>query len=84
MKKETLEEAANKAAKVYAVYESGQDDVYQGFVRGAEWQADRMYTKEDMMFFAGFCMGKKQKFPNMSATEIFDEWEKNLKHISHG
>jgi len=56
----------------------------EAFKKGAEWQADRMYTQEDMLFFAGYLKGCKERNPGKDVGEIFDEWEKNLKHISHG
>jgi hypothetical protein len=41
-KQETLEEAAERVSKTLSVYVSGQDDVYQGFIEGAKWQAENM------------------------------------------
>ncbi len=46
--KETLEEAGERISKLSSVYETGQDDVYQGFIRGAQWQAERSYTEEEV------------------------------------
>jgi hypothetical protein len=47
--KETLEETAEKYAKtaegIDIPYQNG---LYYGFVEGAKWQAERMYSKEDM------------------------------------
>jgi hypothetical protein len=47
--KETLEEAAEKYAKtaegIDIPYQNG---LYYGFVEGAKWQAERMYSEEDM------------------------------------
>jgi hypothetical protein len=49
MNKETLEEAAEKYAKtaegIDIPYQNG---LYYGFVEGAKWQAERMYSEEDM------------------------------------
>jgi hypothetical protein len=54
--KETLEEAAEKYAKtaegIDIPYQNG---LYYGFVDGAKWQAERMYSEEDLKkaFIAG-------------------------------
>ena len=48
--KETLEEAAEKYAKtaegIDIPYQNG---LYYGFVEGAKWQAERMYSKEEVL-----------------------------------
>jgi LPS sulfotransferase NodH len=46
--KETLEEAAERISKTNSVYETAQDDFYHGFVDGAKWQQERMYSEEDI------------------------------------
>ena len=79
-KEETLEEAAQK----YCVKEHVGFELKMSFIAGAKWQADRMYTQEDMLFFAGYLKGCKTRDPNKDVGEIFEEWERNLKHISHG
>jgi hypothetical protein len=47
--KETLEEAAEKYAKtaegIDIPYQNG---LYYGFLEGAKWQAERMYSEEDL------------------------------------
>jgi hypothetical protein len=45
---ETLEEAAERISKTNSVYETAQDDFYHGFVDGAKWQAERMYSEEEL------------------------------------
>ena len=40
MKQETLEEAAERISKTHSVYETGQDDFEQGFIKGAKWQQE--------------------------------------------
>jgi len=45
----TLEEAAERISKTNSVYETAQDDFYQGFVTGAKWQAERMYSEEEVI-----------------------------------
>ena len=60
---ETLEESAKKT------YQKGlQDDIdlsfYDGVKFGAEWQAERMYSEEDM----------KESFINGALTDLFNTW----------
>ena len=44
MKQETLEEVAEK----YASISFNKQDLYDGFIEGAKWQAERMYSEEDL------------------------------------
>jgi hypothetical protein len=46
-KQETLEEAAEK----YASISFNKQDLYDGFIAGAKWQAERMYSEKDMIEF---------------------------------
>ena len=46
MKKETLEEAAEKFSSSYAGEEIAP--VYEGFIEGAQYQAERMYSEEEV------------------------------------
>jgi hypothetical protein len=48
LKQETIEDAAERISKINSVYETAQDDFYQGFIAGAKWQQERMYSEEDM------------------------------------
>jgi len=64
LKQETLEEAAER------IYGTDMDsyrgsivrdqniDLKRGFVKGAKWQMERMYSEEDMKQFAFECVGK--------------------------
>ena len=47
MKKETLEEAAENYSKGW-----GENNDEKSFIAGAKWQAERMYSEEDMIEFA--------------------------------
>ena len=49
--KETLEEAANRLLYSKYPYHPPQDSGYwkDMFLEGAKWQAERMYTKEDVL-----------------------------------
>jgi hypothetical protein len=48
--KETLEEAAENYAKQFDYAEDSSPQL--DFIEGAKWQAERMYSKEDMIDFA--------------------------------
>ena len=52
MKRETIEEAAERISKTNSVYETAQDDFYHGFVDGAKWQQERMYSEEEVKMLA--------------------------------
>ena len=54
-----------------------------GFIKGTKWQAERMYSEEDMINFAHFYF--KEEFnstiqTNKSTKELLSEWfERNKK-----
>ena len=72
MEKETLEEAAERYKSLKL-----PDDLYDGFIEGAKWQAERMYSEEEVLdilfkhteYFAGF--GER-----VSLTEWFEQFKK--------
>jgi hypothetical protein len=47
MKQETLEEAAKKYKDLKL-----PDDLYDAFIAGAKWQAERMYSEEEVIEIA--------------------------------
>jgi hypothetical protein len=47
LKQETLEEAAEKYAKQFDYAEDSSPQI--DFIEGAKWQAERMYSEEDIM-----------------------------------
>ena len=60
-KQETLEEAAEnyaskKLQRPITIYNPLESNVaeYVGFIEGAKWQTERMYSEEDMINFANF------------------------------
>jgi hypothetical protein len=60
-KQETLEEAARR----YTESTPDNDPVrIFSFIEGAEWQAERMYSEEDM----------KESFINGALTDLFNTW----------
>jgi len=70
MKKETLEEAAEK----YAIrnFDSSWKDVTDHFISGANYQAERMYSEEDME--KAFQNGLNRSFDS-----DFDRWFEQFK-----
>ncbi len=80
--KETLEEAANK----YASTTKPENDFEQGlcagkalgFIKGAQWQAERMYSEEDMIEFSKFCQTGEFELRsvNKSLLEEFEQFKK--------
>ena len=49
MEQETFEEAAKEFAKNHSIYPTAQDDTEYGFKHGANWQAERMYSEEEVI-----------------------------------
>ena len=66
MKKETLEEAAEKriptSTKVWDLTETRRSD----FIAGAKWQAERSYSEEDMISYSNYVL----KQVNSTAWEL--------------
>jgi len=73
MEKETLEEAAKQYAKQYAL--STRHISHIGFEDGAKWQAERMYSEEDLR--EAYMVGK-----HGGTTQVyyeFKEWFEQFK-----
>ena len=80
-KQETLEGAANKSA--IEQYEAGNSDYILGFKEGANWQAERMYSEEDIIEFAEFVTRYPDKNKNhigqmLHAKSRYDVAERTL------
>jgi hypothetical protein len=82
--KETLEEAAEsrygtdmdsiRGSNVYDL----NTDLKRGFIEGAKWQAERMYSEEDVKeaFFSG-CQSERQIKPRIKCWEQwFEQFKK--------
>ena len=73
--KETLEEAAEKYAKtaegIDIPYQNG---LYYGFVEGVKWQAERMYSEDDLR--SAYRWGT---LVNQGTKEHFKEWFEQFK-----
>ncbi len=74
MTKETLEEVAEKYAELS--YYNG--DEVNAFVNGAKWQAERMYSEEDMIEFSKFCQTDdyEVRSVNQSLLQEFNQLKK--------
>jgi hypothetical protein len=76
MKKETQEEAAERiypTPKPYVMgIDIGNSAKREGFITGAKWQAERMYSEENLKsaFFNG---------GNMKSIEEFNYWFEQFK-----
>jgi hypothetical protein len=69
----TLEEVAERWFKKDEFY----PDPKQGFEAGAKWQAERMYSEEDMQEYAEFCIRCYQKeLPCIIAKDWFKQFKK--------
>jgi|LakMenE01Jun11ns_1017448.scaffolds.fasta_scaffold7641841_2 hypothetical protein len=73
MNKETLEEAAGKYAGKYAL--STRHISYIGFEDGANWQAERMYSEEDLR--KSFHVGRL--YQGRESDTTFEGWFEQLK-----
>ena len=79
MKKETLEEAAVKYAKQFDYAEDSSPQI--DFIEGANWQAERMYSEEDMIEFAKWVFLEVGSNTGKDRTnkELFNEWFEQFK-----
>ena len=59
-KQETLEEVAAEFAKNHSIYPTAQDDTEYGFINGAKWKAERMYSEEDIIDLIQFLSMNKE------------------------
>jgi len=96
MKQETIEEASHTA---WLNYEHVEGNLYStsfknGFLDGAKWQQERMYSEEDMIRFAEFVASYPDKNKNINGQilhakskydgaertiDLFSEWIKQFK-----
>jgi hypothetical protein len=79
-KQESLEEAAEKHWKmqyIMALDESIKPYIIEDFIAGAKWQAERMYSEEDMNKYGEYCASHVLKsqigHPYLSVTEWFEQ-----------
>ena len=84
MNKETLEEAAEKYAnELPEPYNYGiNSDKKKGFIEGAKWQQERMYSEEDMAesFMACWKANVPEGFDcKLSFKEWFEQFKKEIR-----
>lgn len=72
LKKETLEEAAERYFKELSPHIS----FLKAVKFGAKWQAERMYSEEDMKQFGLYLGDNFKKLKNKSIDEIFEQFKK--------
>jgi hypothetical protein len=77
MKQETLEEAAKK--QWGNIHRTG----VLGFIEGAKWQAERMYSEEDMINFHKWAYQKNRiEESDKTTKELLKEWFEQFKKKS--
>ena len=82
--KETLEEAAERISKTNSVYETAQDDFYHGFVDGAKWQSERMYSEEEVLKILHNYRNNFELYRNIQVLpNMFFEWFEQFKKKYH-
>lgn len=69
-KQETAEEAAEKYSKTF-IEDDGTTEV--DFIAGAKWQAERMYSEEDMITFGEFMQQR-----HTGVKESFEQFKKKV------
>jgi hypothetical protein len=72
MEKETIEEAANNWIKNTSEFVS----VKNGFIEGAKWQAERMYSEEEVLDILYKHTEDMFKGTRLTLTEWFEEVKK--------
>ena len=76
-KQETIEEAAEKYAKtaegIDIPYQNG---LYYGFVEGAKWQAERMYSEEEVKQIIEATLIEYSDFVLADIPEWFEQFKK--------
>jgi hypothetical protein len=80
---ETLEDAAENFANSKEWINGGASNWVQfSFKKGAEWQAERMYSEEDLReaFKQGHSSARKGSYNQITEQEDFDKWIEQFKN----
>jgi len=82
MKQETLEETVDKVAERKYGSTIYDLEMVDAFIEGAKWQAEKMYSEEDLISFAHFYF--KEEFnstmqTSKSTDEILQDWFEQFK-----
>ena len=79
-KKETIEEAANKSNGYKVFSKDTKGRIFnEGFIEGAKWQSNRMYSEEDM--HKAYCAGSDFDMSSLKEEQyyMFKEWFEQFK-----
>jgi len=78
MANETLVRAARNTTDKY-INEREKQTAYLEFINGAKWQAERMYSEEELLEFANWCRIQDNKYPNRVITiqQLIEQFKKN-------
>jgi len=77
--KQTLEEAAENYRYNWDKFSGGLDTTFTAinFIKGAEWQAERMYSEKDMEEYSEFCIRcYQEELPCLIAKDWFEQFKK--------
>lgn len=77
MKQETLEEVAEKYAESKSSASVFQEAHKRDFIEGAKWQAERMYSEEEVENIANWAFGFYKR-NDLSDSELEDEFNRIL------
>jgi hypothetical protein len=78
--------SGNDKVKRITDFIDGRETIKQAFIAGAKWQAEKMYSEEDMKkairfgFDKGFCSNSSNKTKNLGLSE--EEWFEQFKKKS--
>jgi hypothetical protein len=77
-KQETFEEAELKTLLKEATNQTTCASERMGFINGAKWQQERMYSEEELLEFANWCRIQDNKYPNCCRTiqQLFTQFKK--------
>jgi hypothetical protein len=78
MEKETIEEAAERYAESKSSNFSFRNTHIRDFKEGAKWQAERMYSEEDMKQFAEWLIKVNFNYTS-NISDVFLIWKKQFK-----
>lgn len=58
---------------------SGRDEITPMMKAEQPWE-EKHYSKDEMLLFAGFCVGRKRVNPGISGHELWEAWEADFGH----
>jgi hypothetical protein len=79
MEKETIEEAAKRIYPINILVDyDTNEDIRNIWIEGAKWQAERMYSEEDMKQFAEWLIKVNFNYTS-NITDILLTWKEQFK-----